>query len=74
MITYLHKYFPSDFMICSIAVGATITYTNPMISGNPSSTIPIESIYYVDMTNKVIQSIFWPVAKANEVVATFKGV
>jgi hypothetical protein len=30
MLTYLHANFPSDFMICSIAIGATITYTDPL--------------------------------------------
>ena len=47
MATRLHKNFPSDFILCSIAIGATLTYTDPMKSGNPATTIPIENIYQV---------------------------
>ena len=47
MATRLHANFPSDFILCSIAIGATLTYTDPMAPGIPTVTIPIENIYKV---------------------------
>jgi len=73
MITQKHDDFPSDFMLVCMTLGATLTYQDPLAQ-SPSDrlTVPVENIYGLDMSNKIIISIQWPFRQANEYVSTYK--